>query len=76
MFVLNLRSFHQHKRKAKGIALLNFNRIIVNKKGFFSERRFAATLVENNDNRFGIFSLQFVVVVMSARIRGSRSCLT
>ena len=55
LFVLNLRNFHQclQKESQLGIVLLNFNNIIVHKKGVFCGRWFTATLLENNVNRFG-----------------------
>lgn len=79
LFVLNLRNFHQclQKESQLGIVLLNFNKIIVHKKGVFCKRWFRATLLKNIVNRFGrqFFFTHFAVVV-SARVRRSRSRLT
>lgn len=79
LFVLNLRNFHHclQKKSQLGIFLLNFNKIIVHKKGLFCGCWFTATLLKNNVNRFGtqFFFTRFAVVV-SARVRRSRSRFT
>ena len=80
LFVLYLRNFHQclQKKSQLGIVLLNFNKVIVHKKGVFCGRWFTATFLNYNVNRFGtqFFSFTHFVVVVSARVRRSRSRLT